>query len=981
MLSNLICYNNIYDRKSCIIKFGLYCDDNIILTTESHLDQYFRQDQIDFLHSVNLGYDNKIDTWGEKNLVKKIQHYDIGGGTYVNYETEWGVYFSLSATLKISLIDKVIEQWDLTGENFGVTGRKLVSNSATIGATAKVYIEQGKSYLLHAQDGEGDDSIGFTLYEDKIFQTLLPITDSDSETSNPEEHWTNGEQGDPPSNSPPYQPELGVEPHENPFPWEATADTSDPDGDNNLEYLFDWCDGYLSDWGDDSSSHSFDTYGNYLIKAKARDPGHHESIWSEPGNISIPNVYSFQVTTQQLTQPISHPIYTIAVGEPLSYQFYEIQNPEQSIEEWELTFGDGFSQRSMEQQGTYSYDDPGFFYLNHSIYNGTYYNFSKNITVIPVRADINASTIWSEPNESILFHNASWSNVSIINCSWNFGDNTTGYGTQVSHLYEEQGDFVVSLTVTNANGANDTCFQVIHVDTEPEIVEINSSQEIVQIGEEVDIHVDVYDLLINETDNCPISLVYTNISFPDNSYGIYPMEYIGNESDIYSYELKFFDTKMVGTYNYIVSVLDDAYNSNTSLGHSFNVSYCFGYTNIGSYSQSVEDRIVGSVFTANSYGIADNITRVHPDFEGMELPPGYPRLKCMIFRANDSQLIGTTEEKIGLASTFNFSDPKPELIKNTEYILMFWGNNSNAKIYYDDIEDESGRYLNLTYNSSIWPDPLVFTNESRTYSIYCSYTPTAPEKPTLWGPLTITENVAYTYSASTNSSDENASLYYQFDWGDDSELSDWIGPFASGATCNNATHTWTEQGYYDIKVRAKDESGAISCWSDPLPIVAPFDDDPEPQVGISPSIHNIEDFQLEEISIGELNIGEDVIKSVTDVIDSASEVYHYGAKIKNIGSTDIEGYLRTIVRYFDQISEQWITLNDPVNETTSRTINSGKHLALGPIFKGRVHTKALTNGNGNYRVYAVFGDSDGNVLKCNDDTYLVVKCEFTVTGL
>jgi len=180
-------------------------------------------------------------------------------------------------------------------------------------------------------------------------------------------------------------------------------------------------------------------------------------------------------------------------------------------------------------------------------------------------------------------------------------------------------------------------------------------------------------------------------------------------------------------------------------------------------------------------------------------------------------------------------------------------------------------------------------------------------------------------------------------------------------------------------VRAKDESGAISCWSDPLSIVAPFDDDPEPQVGISPSIHNIEDFQLEEISIGELNIGDDVIKSVTDVIDDAQ--YYYGAKIKNIGSTDIIGGLWTQVQFFDQTSEQWVTVDDPVNETTQRIINSGKHLALGPIFKGRVHTKALTNGNGNYRVYAVFGDSDGNVLMCDDDTYLVVKCEFTVTGL
>ena len=437
-----------------------------------------------------------------------------------------------------------------------------------------------------------------------------------------------------------------------------------------------------------------------------------------------------------------------------------------------------------------------------------------------------------------------------------------------------------------------------------------------------------------------------------------------------------------GVYNVTLTVTDNQSNTDVYYQIVVVVSHLFGYTKLVESCQTVADRITGSVFTINEYGIADNITRIHPTYESITFPPGTPKTKCIIFRANDSKVIGTTEEKTGSASIYNFSDPKPELVKNTEYILTFWGSNSNAKIYYDDSEDEHGRYLNLTYNSSIWPDPLVFTNESRTYSIYCSYTPdtTAPEKPTLWGPLTIKEDIEYTYNASTIDPDENASLYYQFDWGDNSELSDWIGPFASGATCNNATHTWTEQGYYDIKVRAKDESGAISCWSDPLPIVAPFDDDPEPEVGISPSIHNIEDFQLEVISIGELNIrDDDVIESVTDVIDDAQ--YYYGAKIKNIGSTDIEGYLRTIVRYFDQISEQWITLNDPVNDTTPKTINSGKHLALGPIFKGRVHTRALTNGNGNYRVYAVFGDSDGNVLKCADDTYLVAKCEFTVTGL
>jgi len=606
--------------------------------------------------------------------------------------------------------------------------------------------------------------------------------------------------------------------------------------------------------------------------------------------------------------------------------------------------------------------------------NGVYSEWSQNKFIwIRIFSSFSCN-VYSQSSQTIYFYDDSviLSDYEIVNWSWDFGDGNFSYTQNTSHAYSEDGIYNVTLIITDNVSASSISYQLIYIDSVlPVITNTIHTPDTVGFGFNIIIDADITDALSG------IDTVKVNITYPDDSTRNFTMDNIINDT----YEYIFNDTLLVGQYNYTIWAIDYSSNINSSSGHNFNVSHlyhCFGYTRLGDSCQTVADRITGSVFTVNEYGTADNITRVHPKYESITLPPGTPKTKCIIFRANDSKIIGTTEEKIGSTSIYNFSDPKPKLIKNTEYILTFWGNNSNAKIYYDDSENEHGRYCNYTYNAS--PSSVEFINENRIYSIYCSYT-TAPAKPTLWGPLTITENIAYTYNASTIDPDENASLYYQFDWGDDSELSDWIGPFASGATCNNATHTWTEQGYYDIKVRAKDESGDISVWSDPLPIVAPFDSDPEPEVGISPSIHNIEDFQLVEISIGELNIRDDVMESVTDVIGSASEIYYYGAKIKNIGSTDIEGYLSTIVRYFDPISEQWITLNDPVNDTTPRTINKGKHLALGPIFKGRVHTRALTNGNGNYRVYAVFGDSDGNVLKCDDDTYLVVKCEFTVTGL
>ena len=58
-----------------------------------------------------------------------------------------------------------------------------------------------------------------------------------------------------------------------------------------------------------------------------------------------------------------------------------------------------------------------------------------------------------------------------------------------------------------------------------------------------------------------------------------------------------------------------------------------------------------------------------------------------------------------------------------------------------------------------------------------------------------------------------------WDWGD-GNMSDWIGPYNSGETCE-ASYVWSSKGSYEVKVKAKDEYGSESPWSDPLPISMP----------------------------------------------------------------------------------------------------------------------------------------------------------------
>jgi hypothetical protein len=91
-----------------------------------------------------------------------------------------------------------------------------------------------------------------------------------------------------------------------------------------------------------------------------------------------------------------------------------------------------------------------------------------------------------------------------------------------------------------------------------------------------------------------------------------------------------------------------------------------------------------------------------------------------------------------------------------------------------------------------------------------------PEKPSLPDGSTSGE-VGMEYQYTTQTTDpEGDQIYYLFDWGD-GEDSGWLGPYNSGATAQGS-HTWTDQGIYEIKVMAKDENDAFSEWSDTLPV-------------------------------------------------------------------------------------------------------------------------------------------------------------------
>jgi len=93
-----------------------------------------------------------------------------------------------------------------------------------------------------------------------------------------------------------------------------------------------------------------------------------------------------------------------------------------------------------------------------------------------------------------------------------------------------------------------------------------------------------------------------------------------------------------------------------------------------------------------------------------------------------------------------------------------------------------------------------------------------PNKPTIAGPTQGKVGVSYIYSSSTTDPDGD-DVYYWFDWGDGSNTG-WIGPVKSGESWS-VSHSWTTQGDYAVRVKAKDQHGVESEWSDPLIVTMP----------------------------------------------------------------------------------------------------------------------------------------------------------------
>ena len=85
----------------------------------------------------------------------------------------------------------------------------------------------------------------------------------------------------------------------------------------------------------------------------------------------------------------------------------------------------------------------------------------------------------------------------------------------------------------------------------------------------------------------------------------------------------------------------------------------------------------------------------------------------------------------------------------------------------------------------------------------------AQSKPEINGRTSGKPGLTYLYTFVSDDS-ENDDIFYYIDWGDVT-FEEWVGPYNSGEE-KSISHTWTTEGTYTIKAKAKDIHNAESDW-------------------------------------------------------------------------------------------------------------------------------------------------------------------------
>ncbi|NIN33954.1 MAG: PKD domain-containing protein, partial [Gammaproteobacteria bacterium] len=242
---------------------------------------------------------------------------------------------------------------------------------------------------------------------------------------------------------------------------------------------------YFWDFGDDSNAsgvtteHAYTDNGSYTVTLTITDDdAANDSVTATKTILNRPPVASF---TESAT--------TISTGETVYFNASDSYDPDGSIVSYLWSFGDGANASGLIAE--YFYTDDGNYTVTLTIIDddGAAASTSATKTVLnrpPVAVFI--ESISTAYNGEIISFNASNSydsDGSIISYFWDFGDGSNATEIAVDHAYVDNGNYTVTLTVTDDDGAKTSTSSTKTILNIAPIAIFTESAETVYTGESI----------------------------------------------------------------------------------------------------------------------------------------------------------------------------------------------------------------------------------------------------------------------------------------------------------------------------------------------------------------------------------------------------------------------------------------------------------------------------------------------------------------
>ncbi len=244
----------------------------------------------------------------------------------------------------------------------------------------------------------------------------------------------------------------------------ATLSTDGRSDRDRLTYIWDFGDGGTNTTTEKLTTHRYLRNDTFQVVLTARDPA------------GLTNHTSFQVSVGDKgpSASLTYDGTTLFEGTPVQFRDNSTSFPD-TIDKWRWAFGDGGTSELRNPSHTYAHN--GNYTVTLTVWDKDGTNDTASIAVIILDTAPTAQFSFSPSSplegQNVTFTDASSPGVdSIESWYWDFGDGRTltAYGGSVQHIYTDNGTYLVSLTITDADGSNDTITRtVVVLDTSPVI--------------------------------------------------------------------------------------------------------------------------------------------------------------------------------------------------------------------------------------------------------------------------------------------------------------------------------------------------------------------------------------------------------------------------------------------------------------------------------------------------------------------------------